>query len=157
MVRTNQGGSILSFVIIGVVLTSLLVGGVYIVHQRADARVAVTQPTPADKTTTPATPGDNAPVATPGTNQTTTEPTSPDATSSPTPTPTPSDQTPTPTTLPSGSTDTSSSTPPSSTSTPATALPHTGPAETLGSIIIMGVMTVAVVSYVRSRRLLATL
>jgi LPXTG-motif cell wall-anchored protein len=34
MVRTNQGGSVLSFVIIGAIMAAILVGGVYIVHQQ---------------------------------------------------------------------------------------------------------------------------
>ncbi|QQG50724.1 MAG: LPXTG cell wall anchor domain-containing protein [Candidatus Saccharibacteria bacterium] len=34
MVRTNQGGSVLSFVIIGVILAAILVGGVYMVRQQ---------------------------------------------------------------------------------------------------------------------------
>jgi LPXTG-motif cell wall-anchored protein len=35
MVRTNQGGSVLSFVIIGVIMAAILVGGVYMVRQQA--------------------------------------------------------------------------------------------------------------------------
>lgn len=34
MVRTNQGGSVLSFVIIGVIMAAILVGGVYVVRQQ---------------------------------------------------------------------------------------------------------------------------
>lgn len=33
MVRTNQGGSIISFIVIGAVLAALLVGGVYFLNQ----------------------------------------------------------------------------------------------------------------------------
>jgi LPXTG-motif cell wall-anchored protein len=40
MVRTNQGGSVLSFVAIGVLVVVLFVGGVYVVHRQ------VTQPNP---------------------------------------------------------------------------------------------------------------
>ena len=35
MVRTNQGGSVLRFIIIGVVLAAFLIGGVYVVRQQA--------------------------------------------------------------------------------------------------------------------------
>lgn len=52
MVRTNQGGSVLSFIIIGVVLAGLLVGGVYIIRQQ----LAVFEPTqPQEPTRQPET------------------------------------------------------------------------------------------------------
>lgn len=34
MGRTNQGGSVLSFVVVGVILAGLLVGGIYFVNQQ---------------------------------------------------------------------------------------------------------------------------
>ena len=40
MVRANQGGSVLSFLIIGGVLVALLIGGVYFVRNRANDTVA---------------------------------------------------------------------------------------------------------------------
>jgi LPXTG-motif cell wall-anchored protein len=40
MVRTNQGGSMLSFVIVGGVLIALLIGGVYFIRNRASVTVA---------------------------------------------------------------------------------------------------------------------
>jgi LPXTG-motif cell wall-anchored protein len=40
MVRANQGGSVLSFLIIGGVLVALLIGGVYFVRNQANGSVA---------------------------------------------------------------------------------------------------------------------
>jgi LPXTG-motif cell wall-anchored protein len=34
MVRTNQGGSVLSFIVIGAILACLLIGGVFVVHHQ---------------------------------------------------------------------------------------------------------------------------
>ncbi len=56
MERTNQGGSVLSFVIIGVILAGLLIGGVYVVNrQTARPPVSVEQKPqpPANDQTTP--------------------------------------------------------------------------------------------------------
>jgi cytoskeletal protein RodZ len=47
MGRTNQGGSILSYIIVGGVLALLLIGGVYFIRQQAAAPQPIDQPTPA--------------------------------------------------------------------------------------------------------------
>lgn len=47
MTRTNQGGSIVSFIVVGVVLALLLVGGAYLVH-RHNNPAATPTPTPAE-------------------------------------------------------------------------------------------------------------
>ena len=39
MVRTNQGGSVLGFIIIGVVLALLFIGGAYIIRQQVERSV----------------------------------------------------------------------------------------------------------------------
>lgn len=53
MVRTKEGGSVLSFVIIGIVMIALLVGGVYVVKQQLTASetppAAPQQPEPEEK------------------------------------------------------------------------------------------------------------
>lgn len=46
MGRTNQGGSVLSFVIIGIVLAGLLVGGIYFVNQQTGQPSAPTMKQP---------------------------------------------------------------------------------------------------------------
>lgn len=59
MVRTNQGGSVLSFVIIGIVLTGLFVGGVIIFHNQISSNNDVTsQPTASN----PSSPPSSTPV-----------------------------------------------------------------------------------------------
>lgn len=63
MVRTNQGGSILSFVILGGIMALLLIGGAYVVHHNF---------APAEKTPQIATSGegDGSSKQTPNNNQT---------------------------------------------------------------------------------------
>ncbi|HMH70298.1 MAG TPA: hypothetical protein VK502_02775 [Candidatus Saccharimonadales bacterium] len=55
MVRTSQGGSVLSFVIIGVILIGLLLGGAYFVSQQSaqPEDTAVQPPTSAPEQTKP--------------------------------------------------------------------------------------------------------
>lgn len=52
MVRANQGGSVLSFIVVGVILTAVLLGGVYFVRQQTAVPVSTpsqgTQPPAAD-------------------------------------------------------------------------------------------------------------
>lgn len=35
--RTNQGGSVTSFIVVGVILTAVVIAGIYFVHQRSQA------------------------------------------------------------------------------------------------------------------------
>ena len=78
MVRTNQGGSVLSFIIIGTVMTLLLLGGIYIVRQQVGIGASVPAPTqpqaptsgddspnPSDEETASEQPDKEPPVATP--------------------------------------------------------------------------------------------
>ena len=120
MERTNQGGSVLSFVIIGVILASVLVGSVYLVNRQT------AQPVPRPPVVQePQKPIDNKqqtpPPAEPGNDK----PNSPPNQSAPV-----------------------AGAPSSS----ATELPVTGVTETFGSLIVLGLLSAIVVSYVRSRR-----
>jgi LPXTG-motif cell wall-anchored protein len=125
MGKVNQGGSALSFVIIGIILVLLLVGGTYFVRQRllvqADNGRQTTdtpQTKPSDKTDTPEESKKEEPTKTPETSQ----PVQPDSTAQDTAAP------------------------------PAANLPQTGPAETLSVILGAAFLTAALAAYMRSRR-----
>jgi LPXTG-motif cell wall-anchored protein len=132
MARSNQGGSILSFLIIGGVLAVLLIGGAYFVQQQSARSIADKNKTPvatqpaaqsnesADKKNTPAT--ENKKVAV--------EPNKEGA---------------------------APKTAPQPTTPPATQLPKTGPAEMVSSLLGAGLLSGMIVAYVRSRRLSVTL
>lgn len=125
MARKNQGGSILNFVIIGVVLALLLIGGAYFV--RSNTKLTV------DKTSSPAPTKVDAPK--PSANKESTAPSN---------SPPSTDKTPN-TPVPSG---------PTAPSTPEASnkLPQTGPAETLTTIFGLGLITYIAAAYIRSRR-----
>jgi len=113
MVRTNQGGSVLGFIIVAVTLAALFIGGVVFFHS---------QTTPHGDTSTP------PPVI-------------------------PQPMTPAPTHGPSSNPSTSQTvTPPVASADPTVLLPRTGPEETVGALIALASLTLAVVSYARSRR-----
>jgi outer membrane biosynthesis protein TonB len=134
MVRTNQGGSVLSFVIVGVVLAGLAIGAVYFVHRQTMQPVDPSEPHPV--ATQPETPQPEASQP----EETTTKPEEK------------AQEKPAETTRPAQQPQPSQSIP--GASTPATgALPKTGPAETLGVIIALSLLSIATVSYIRSRRL----
>jgi len=38
--RTNQGGSVVSFIVVGIILLFIVIGGIYAVHKRADTQTA---------------------------------------------------------------------------------------------------------------------
>jgi len=122
VVRTNQGGSVLGFIVIGVAMALLLVGGVYLVRQQIN------------------TPSSQGPAQTPQPPKPQPEKPQPTKPNQGTVTP---DQTTAPTALP--------QTPPPS---PSSELPKTGPAETVSVLAALLLLTLAGVSYVRSRRLL---
>lgn len=128
--RTNQGGSILTFIIVAVVLGLALVGSVMFIRHKGEAA----------QSQTPIL----GPIAAPTTGDNKSGDTNTNTGSSPQ-----SDQKSTPST--SGH-DGSASTE-SQTSAPASELPKTGPADTLGAALIMGLVAMMVVSYVRSRHL----
>jgi cytoskeletal protein RodZ len=122
MVKANEGGSVLSFVVIGAILVLLLVGGTYFVRQKLSVNAQTTgqspdtsQPKSSDQTDTSKEPAKKEEPATPEATQ----PTAP---------------------------------PQATTSTPPAALPQTGPVETLSVAIGVAFLTAAFTAYVRSRR-----
>ena len=126
MVRTNQGGSVLSFIVIGVAMALLLIGGAYFVRQQIDQPVS------------------QGPVKTP--EQPKPQPQKPEQPAKPTPSPTPPrvEKPAPPTSLP--------QTPVVPTPTPNSELPKTGPVETTSVLVALLLLTLAGVSYIRSRR-----
>lgn len=124
--RTNQGGSVVTFLVVGAVLAAVTLGGVYFVQQRGSSDTPVaTSPSPSV-----------SPSA------------SPEQTASPSASPRPSTSSspqlsasPVPTSHPTTGT------------APAGDLPQTGPADDLLAAIIPAALLVgASVSYVQSRR-----
>jgi LPXTG-motif cell wall-anchored protein len=111
MKRSNQGGAILGFIVVGVILLATLLGAVYFVsHQNAG------QTMPEAPQQTPVKKPENKPSNDKAVDA---NPKKEDA----------------------------------NVQTPSTAeLPQTGPAETLGTVLIFGVLSGALVSYLRSRR-----
>ena len=144
MVRTNQGGSILSFAILGGIMALLLVGGAYFIRQRLapaerNPQVAITQE---DKKPTEQASDKEV-------QEQKEEPTAPDR--------------PAESNVPvrNGSSDSESATTPAVPSTgnqPADGLPSTGPS---GGVLVAGGMLSAlvavIVAYLQSRRLGTTL
>ncbi|MET0980235.1 MAG: LPXTG cell wall anchor domain-containing protein [Candidatus Saccharimonadales bacterium] len=128
MASSDQGGSILSFLIIGGVLVALLLGGAYYVQQRSNATDSdkapvATQPAAqsngaTDEKPTPATKDEKTAV----------EPKNEEAKTSPTP---------------------------EATSQPTTQLPKTGPAESLSGVLVAGLLTFFGLSYLQSRKVQA--
>ncbi len=128
-VRTNQGGSVLSFIIVAVVLLGVVLGGIYLVRRATSSTQTTgdnsqessnTSPqSPPEAQKTPAT--EAAPVAPPKPNNS---------------------QAQTNNSQPSGS---------------ATTLPQTGPAETVSTALTLALITGVVVSYGRSKRQLSSL
>jgi len=126
MVRTNQGGSVLSFVIVGVILVGLILGGAFFVRQRITQPTMPSQPDPVvvqpEKTQQ-----ESSPKQEEITEQTATKEESSD----------------------SGSLSDDSTTTPGST----VKLPQTGPVETISVLVALTSLSIAGVSYVRSRRM----
>jgi hypothetical protein len=128
MVRTDQGGSILSFVIVGAVLASLLVSGAFIVNRQAyQPHDVASSPAPvtntSSKTTknTPPTSGaEQAPPVTSPPEKTKVAPTNK---------------------------------PVQPASSPAAQLPHTGPVQTFAGSIGLGCLTYIITAYIQSRQL----
>lgn len=130
MKRTNQGGSILSFVIIGGVLVLLLVGSTYAIRHLL---------MPVSNGSMPVAQEDESTSGTDKSNESSVPKTDEKADTS---TPSQTDNTP----LPSGST-----------APEAQVLPTTGPADVLVSGLMLGSLVALVATYVRSRHELASL
>ena len=134
MVRTNQGGSVLGFVIIGGVLALLLIGGVYFVRQQSEvtpSRGISPTPTENQPREEQSTPNEETPPSN-NENKSTEE--------------NKNNSQPQTETLPGGGTNTGT-----------TELPQTGPAESFISVLLLAVVAGLGVSYVRSRRVLRSL
>lgn len=73
--RTNQGGSVASFIVVGIILTAVVIAGIYFVHQRNQVTTDTNRPTsPVASSPT----GPNAPVPSPSQSpQTTPQPAQP--------------------------------------------------------------------------------
>ncbi len=134
--RTNQGGSVLAFIIVGLALTAAVIGGIYFVHQRGEQERSATstsqgtdkQPT---TPTTQKTPATQQPASQPSA----TKPSQPVATKP---------QSTTPAQVP-------------ATGVTQTHLPATGPADTAIQLLAVGLLIMTSVAYVQSRRQQSTL
>jgi LPXTG-motif cell wall-anchored protein len=133
MASSNQGGSILSFLLIGGILTAVLVGGAYFVQQR----VAGSAPDKAPVAVQPASP-------------------SPDQTAKKT-TPAAEDKKVAVEPKKEEPKKEAPKAAPQATTPPAAELPKTGPVETISSILGAGLLSGMLVAYMRSRRSSVTL
>ncbi|MDB5184124.1 MAG: hypothetical protein JWO07_805 [Candidatus Saccharibacteria bacterium] len=135
-IRTNQGGSVVSFVVVGVILVGLVAGGIYLLRQRNDN---------ADKT--PVATTSKAPTTSPSKSA---APSSPAATPAPTKSTQPASQPPASNQKAAAGT----VTPPSTPSSPAV-IPQTGPSDMIPSGIAFAALLGATVAFsqsVRARR-----
>jgi cytoskeletal protein RodZ len=127
MVRTNEGGSVLSFAVVGVILAILMIGGVVAVRQQS---INSRKPAPAPQKVARVDKGKSATPAPSSSNN---------APATPTPAPSKSE-----TTTPA---------PQAAEPAPATKeLPHTGPLQTLTTLLAVGLLTGSLVAYLQSRR-----
>jgi cytoskeletal protein RodZ len=148
MVRTNEGGSVLSFAVVGVILAILLVGGVAAVRQHfIDGQKAA--PTPVQVTKTDKKDTAPAPAASDGSQTPANEGQSASGGSP---------SAPASNTAPAATTPATGDTAPSTTQTTSGGeLPHTGPMATFGTIVALSLLTGSGVAYMRSRRALRLL
>ena len=131
-VRSNQTGSIASFIVIGVVLVILTAGTLYWARHKDTSSVSEKPGTTSQPVTTPGDADDK-------TSQ-------PDTTD----------------TAPTGDTTTPQSTTPDTTTTPVatpsvTSLSQTGPADTAMELLALGALAATVASFIRSRNLRSSL
>ncbi len=122
--RTKEGGSVVSFAVIGIVLIAVVVGGIYIVQKR----------------------GENTKVAGPVSSSPAASPSGKPSTGVPTPPP--------PSTKPPGVTTTPPpvSTTPHVTSSPNQSIPQTGPEDYMPGGAVFAVLVGMTVAYVNSKR-----
>ena len=59
--RTKQGGSVVNFLIVGVVLAALTLGAIYVVHNRGSGEIA-SSPAPSQTASPSATPSTSSPT-----------------------------------------------------------------------------------------------
>lgn len=174
MARANERGSVAGFVVVGVLLTALVVGGIYVVKnnlagyfdgqtpEEATEQIAANTEDVANEAEE-STPLDDAPSESNEAEQTPSDqepaPSTPEPTPAPAPTPTPESQ-PTPEPTPQAQTPSQSDT--ASDSTPVnipqtgvevTHLPQTGPIDVLFGVAGLGALAAAVVAHRRSSQL----
>ncbi len=131
----NQGGSLIGFIVVGVLLALVLIGGLYGLNrynaQKAADETAVLEEEPVKDTKEEGAATERTPAKTEDSNTTST----PTATDDRTRTTDPGDATSTPT--PAASTQ----------------LPQTGPTETVFGLLVIGLLTFVGTHYARSRSL----
>lgn len=127
MVRTNQGGSVLSFIVVAAVLVALFVGGAYTVHQLVTQSDNPAPVQPEKPTPQPEKAQDNPLSKQPQKSNEKSNQTSQNSANN------------------------------NVSQKPSTELPQTGPAELFGSLLALGLLTGSAVSYVRSRRFVLSL
>lgn len=142
MVRTRQGGSVLSFVVVGVLLLAIFAGGAYVVRQNMQ---------PAQEELPTELPG-GQPEEGKAPQETPRQPTPEDRGDSRPGNTTPEKEGPAPQEAPqSRETEPSEGTSEGGRSHAAT-LPATGPSQLLASLLAAGLLSATAVSYLRSRR-----
>lgn len=125
--RTNQGGSVVSFLVIGAILVGITLVGVYFVQQRNSAAPIASSPSPSPSVSTPVAP---QPTSSPAPSQSVGPSSSPKPSASPVP-----------------------SSHPTTGTAPTEHLPQTGPAEDLLlSAMPIAVLVGSTISYLVSRR-----
>ncbi len=137
---TKQGGSVVTFIVVGVVLAIVVVGGVYMVQKRSQDSA---KPAPVAVKSNTATP---SPTKSPVKSPTTTPKVTPKASTAPSPVVSPSRPpmpSPTVTAKPVPSTKVAPNT---------DKLPVTGPEDTIVNAAILAILAGSVVAYLRSFR-----
>lgn len=136
--RTNQGGSVASFLVVGVVLVAITLGGIFFVQQRNESGRVATSPTPS-----PSIPGGS-----PSATQTPPQSSSPSTSSSPKPSASPK-----PSSSSKPSTSPVPTSHPSTGTAPASDLPATGPTEGLLAVVPAALLIGAIIGYLKSYRI----
>lgn len=137
LMRTNQGGSVITFAIVGTILVLLLAGGVYYAYQRGEhARSGEPLIGSSDKKTTPAPSKSSNNSDTSKQTAANTDENSATTQTQPT---------------------TSQQSPTNARSTTPNEIPQTGPANTPSILATVLVLTLAIAYYVRSRATLRSL
>lgn len=132
--RTNQGGSILTFIIVAVILGLALIGSVMFIRHKGEAAQSQT------------------PIFGPVTENKTNDDKSGDKNTDTGSSSQPGEES-APSTTNNGTDSSTGTTSESQASAPVSELPKTGPVDTLGAALIVGLVAMVVVSYVRSRHL----
>lgn len=127
MVRTNEGGSVLGFIVIGVVLVGLLLGGAYFLSRQGAQLSGDTQSSPKSEEKSPQDNKDSSKSE--GSNQASGNNSQGSSKQAQQP--------------PAGS---------SQPSAPSGELPQTGPGDTMRAMLAVGLLSAVAISYLRSRR-----